>query len=237
MTSVASDRYSGRLYQNEGNPELLAHLRCTTGRLLDVGCGAGDNARLLAASCGALQIFGITASQREADLARRYMRDCRVADIESEELSEHQSGPYDCLLFSHVLEHLREPSRVLASFVPHLREGGQVLIAVPNIANIHSRWQLMKGRFEYEDSGVFDETHLRFFSYHSVDKFLLKDVKGLELVGKHVTGSVPLWLFRRYLLPVAMTRYLDRMGCRLSPNLFGGQVILNLIKRSVFSTN
>lgn len=222
---------SERLYQNQGNPELLSRLRCTSGLLLDVGCGAGDNARLLAESHGALKIFGITASHKEVSVARKYMQTCLVVDIENEIPAEFALSSFECILFSHVLEHLRQPAKVLARFVPYLKEGGQVLIAVPNIANFRSRWQLAMGRFEYQASGVFDETHLRFFTYNSVNQFLLQEATGLELVEKDVTGSVPLWVFRHYILPSSIKAYLDRAGCKLFPNLFGGQVILSLIKR------
>jgi len=227
--------YSERLYQNQGNPELLTRLQCTSGWVLDVGCGAGDNARLLGEACEALRIVGITASPNEASIARKHMQNCLVADIENEVPSELEPNSFDCILFSHVLEHLREPSRVLASFVPYLKQGGQVLIAVPNIANFRSRWELVMWQFEYQETGVFDETHLRFFTYHSADQFLLRDVTGLELVEKAVTGSVPLWAFRRYFFPNSLRQYLDRKGCRLFPNIFGGQVILNLINRPVVS--
>ena len=227
--------YADRIYKNQGNPDLLARVQCTSGQVLDVGCGAGDNARLLGEACDPLRIVGITASPKEASIARKHMQDCLVADIENELPSVFEPNSFDCILFSHVLEHLREPSRVLASFVPYLKEGGQVLIAVPNIANFRSRWELVMGRFEYQATGVFDETHLRFFTYHSADQFLLRDVMGLELAEKTVTGSVPLWVFRRYFFSNSFSHYLDQMGRRLFPNLFGGQVILNLIKRPVVS--
>lgn len=231
MTERTLQRYSQRLYQNQGNPDLLAKIRCTAGQILDVGCGAGDNARLLVASNKELKIFGITASQKEASVACESMESCLVADIEYGVPLELESTSFDCILFSHVLEHLREPSRILANFVPYLKEGGQVLIAVPNIANFRSRWQLVMGRFEYQKSGAFDETHLRFFTYYSVDHFLLRNVSDLDLVEKTVTGSVPLWIFRRYLFPDLLNQYIDRLGCQMFPNMFGGQIIINLVKR------
>jgi hypothetical protein len=49
------------------------------------------------------------------------------------------------------------------------------------------------------------------------------------LVSKTVSGSVPLWWLRRYLLPRRWSGYIDRVGCRLLPNLFGGQVLLKAV--------
>lgn len=219
-----------RVYTNHGNPPLLALLgTCHT--LLDVGCGAGDNAALLNKRQPSLKIYGITHSSAEAALAEQYMEHCWIADIESDWPMDLQEARFDAILFSHVLEHLRDPAAILARFATLLNSGGEVLIAVPNILSWRMRMQFLLGRFEYESAGVLDETHLRFFTYETADRYLLAQCTDLNLEFKGVSGSVPLWWLRRYLFPKSWCEKLDRLGCRFWPNLFGSQVLLRARKR------
>ena len=233
MTGDAVQRYASRVYRNQGNPELLQRIRCAEGRLLDVGCGAGDNARSLRKHSQRIDVVGITASLRECSVAEKYMSQCIVADIETGPPPSLPTNSFDCIIFSHILEHVRDPHLVLARFLPLVKEGGQVLIAVPNIAFFRSRWQLVRGRFEYTTSGIFDETHLRFFTYNTADKLILRDINDLVLVEKGVSGSVPLWFLRRHILPKNLCHRLDTIGCAIAPNLFGGQIILDLKKQEL----
>jgi 2-polyprenyl-3-methyl-5-hydroxy-6-metoxy-1,4-benzoquinol methylase len=220
---------AGRVYANAGNPALLALLDPSARRVLDVGCGAGDNAaRLRARGC---EVHGITHSLAEAALASPHLAQSWVFDIERAWPAELELERFDALLFSHVLEHLREPSQVLARFCRLLRSGGSVLIAVPNVLGWRQRLSFLAGRFEYTQSGVLDSTHLRFFTFDSADSLLLADAPELRLELKRVTGSVPLWWLRRRLLSPALSAAIDRLGCRLRPNLFGAEILLKASKR------
>ncbi len=219
-----------RIYKNDGNPALIAWLDAGVQRVLDVGCGAGDNAELLQAGHPGCEIFGITRSPAEAELARPKMRFCWVADIEAELPADVRATTFDAIIFSHVLEHLRDPGAVLNKFSRLVRNEGVVLIAVPNVLSWAMRWQFMRGDFEYRAEGVLDDTHLRFFTYLTADRYLLRNSPELLLAAKSVTGSVPQWALRRYVLPRTWSERIDRLGCRLWPNLFGNQVLLKAIR-------
>ena len=220
-----------RVYSNLGNPPLIDLLGKGRSRILDIGCGAGNNAALLKARCPELQVFGITQAATEAELARRYMEHCWVFDIEGEFPAELEAQTFDALIFSHVLEHLREPAIVLARFSRLLRAGGIVLIAVPNILSWRQRIQFLFGHFEYESAGVLDDTHLRFFTYVTADQYLLSQSPDIDLQFKGVTGSVPLWWLRRHVLPQSWIKCIDQWGCRHWPNLWGGQILIKAKKK------
>jgi 2-polyprenyl-3-methyl-5-hydroxy-6-metoxy-1,4-benzoquinol methylase len=159
------------------------------------------------------------------------MSHCWTFNIEDDLPSDFSRKKFDVLIFSHVLEHLRDPVSVLSKFSGLLDKNGQILIAVPNILSWRMRLQFLLGRFEYESGGVLDDTHLRFFTYDTADKYLLAKSLELKLTDKRADGSVPLWFLRRYnILPHAWCKKIDNWGCRLLPNLFGGQVLLKLEK-------
>ena len=87
------------------------------------------------------------------------------------------------------------------------------------------------GHFEYESSGVLDDTHLRFFTYFTADKYLLAKTPKLTVVSKTTSGSVPLWWVRRYLFPASWSSLIDKWGCAKYPNLFGSQVLIKVINK------
>lgn len=137
---------------------------------------------------------------------------------------------YDTTLFSHVLEHLRDPASVLARFCELLAPGGTVIIAVPNVLSWRQRLEFLRGNFRYQAAGVMDDTHLRFFTYFTADEYLLAEAPHLDVVYKGVTGSVPLWLLRRYLLPQRWSERIDAWASRKWPNLFGTLVLIKARK-------
>jgi 2-polyprenyl-3-methyl-5-hydroxy-6-metoxy-1,4-benzoquinol methylase len=152
------------VYQNEGNPLLLSLLSRQAQSILDIGCGAGDNARLIRSMSSDWQpeIVGITLSSEEASIARRLMTEVHVADLETSDFVFLENRQFDAIIFSYVLEHLAYPVRVLSKLIKYLRESGQVLIAVPNIMECRNRFRLLRGYFEYQECGIMDRTHLRF---------------------------------------------------------------------------
>lgn len=230
MLLMKNNAYDTKIYSNIGNQPLLDMMNKDCARILDVGCGAGDNAARLKLLNPAYKVFGITLSRAEAQLAAPNLEHCWVADVENGAPGELASLTFDVLIFSHVLEHMRDPSGILASFIPYLRPGGEVLIAVPNVLVWRQRLKFLTGRFEYAAEGVMDETHLRFFTYRTADALLFARTPQLKMVEKTVSASIPLWLLRRYLLPKTACNYLDYLGGRFWPNLFGDQVLIKAVR-------
>lgn len=208
------DLYRDKVYQNEGNPALLALLPKDARRVLDVGCGAGDNAKILhERGC---EVVGLTLSEAEAAVARAYCDTVLVANVETDDL-ELPPGSFDVLLLSHVLEHTVHPTHALTRLAGYLKAGGTALVAVPNMANYRLRLRFLRGDWRRDDGGAMDRTHLHFWSYHTIDEAFRGTP--LHIVAK-VPGdpAVPLWPLRR-LLPHAVLRGPDHWGGRLWPNL------------------
>lgn len=227
--SGTADKGHDRIYKNNGNAPLLALLDGKVKVVLDVGCGAGDNAALLKSMFPGCEVHGVTHSRTEAQIAERRMTACWVFDIEKAIPENLSAMKFDAVIFSHVLEHLRDPAAILNRFAGLLRPGGCAVIAVPNVLSWAMRVQFMRGDFEYQSDGVLDDTHLRFFTYLTADRYLLSKSPDLKLISKSVTGSVPQWWLRRHLLPARWSARIDAAGCRFWPNLFGDQVLLKAV--------
>lgn len=109
--------YIRSLDQQNGANSLLAiasHVP-THARVLDLGCGAGALGQLLQQQKHCT-VDGVTLSEEEAALARPHYRDLLVADLEQLNLAEAFAGQrYDCIVCADVLEHLKQPERILAA--------------------------------------------------------------------------------------------------------------------------
>lgn len=213
------DTVADRVYDNAGNPALLALASATPGRALDCGCGAGANARLLRER--GWEVTGITLSPRERDLASRHCARVVLADLEQALPDEVGSG-YDLAVLSHVLEHLRRPELLLAAVARVLAPRGELLVALPNVLFYKVRQRALAGRFDYERAGILDETHLRFYTFASGAALLERS--GLEVLDARADGGFPLGPIRRA-LPAAAARRIDAAACRWRPGLFGEQCL------------
>jgi 2-polyprenyl-3-methyl-5-hydroxy-6-metoxy-1,4-benzoquinol methylase len=214
------------VYKNEGNLLLLDLLAANVRTILDIGCGAGDNARVIRVKRPTAEIVGITLSSDEAQIAREYLSNVHVADLDRSDLSFLGNCNFDAVILSHVLEHLKDPVSVLRRVLAYLRPGGQVLIAVPNVVEYKCRLRFLMGRFEYEDCGIMDRTHLHFFTWYTAERDLIHPIKELQIVTKIAEGAAPLWIFRQSLFPTNLSRSIDAFCVRLLPNLFGWQIIM-----------
>jgi 2-polyprenyl-3-methyl-5-hydroxy-6-metoxy-1,4-benzoquinol methylase len=210
---------SGHVYRNRGNMALLDMLDLQCGTALDVGCGAGDNARIL--DKRGWSVSGITLSQEEQTSAAPTCSKVWVHDLDTG-LPADVSGPYDLILLSHVLEHLRTPETLLCQFHRFLRRGGQIAVALPNILNWHQRLLFVLGSFEYREEGIMDMTHLRFYTFSSAKRML--EACGFTVVRAKASGSILPWGPLRRLLP-SLTSTTDRFFCWISPGLFGRQIL------------
>jgi SAM-dependent methyltransferase len=211
---------NGRLiYKNEGNFELLDLLSSSPGRILDCGCGAGDNARIL--SDRGWCVTGITIDPREQEAARQFCEEVYIADLEKG-LPSDIGGEFDAVLASHVLEHLARPERLLREVPQRLSPEGVVAVALPNIAHYRERISRLRGKFDYTDTGQLDRTHLRFYTYRTAMQLL--EQNGYELVNAMATGTLPLWKARS--VSRSMAGHIDKWAVRQRPNLLGYQCLL-----------
>lgn len=90
-----------------------------------------------------------------------------------------QSERYDYIISLDVLEHLENPEHVLQKLKKLLKESGNILLSVPNLAHNAVILELMQNDFRYNDLGLLDRTHIHFFAYESM-------IKMIENVGLHI---------------------------------------------------
>lgn len=80
--------------------------------------------------------------------------------------------PVDYVIFADVLEHLRDPWKVLTHAAKIIKDDGSIIISIPNIGHNSVIIDLLNNKFNYRETGLLDNTHLRFFTRESLEKMV-----------------------------------------------------------------
>ena len=116
--------FKSRVVEYFGQKELVS---LPKGRLMDVGCGDGDMLSL-ATKLG-WQAMGLEFDPAAVKAARAQGLD--VLEGTYERLSEYMQA-FDCIVCSHVLEHVHNPLDMLIKLKEALKPGGILLLSSPN---------------------------------------------------------------------------------------------------------
>ncbi len=149
-------------------PEVLALVPMTARRVLDIGCGAAGLGAAIKARQGA-EVVGIEADEGAAAVARGRIDEVLVGDVERL-APEFPPGSFDAIVCADVLEHLREPERILRMARDWLAPDGRLIASVPNVRHHSVVRSLLEGNWTYEPAGLLDRTHLRFFTRRELEK-------------------------------------------------------------------
>jgi SAM-dependent methyltransferase len=150
-------------YGARANPDILARIPAEARVVLDVGCGAGGLGLGLRERGSTARLVGVEPDAALAAHAAHHYDEILRIDIEAEAPPVPQ-GSLDVLVYGDVLEHLRDPWAVLRRDAALLGAGGTLLVCVPNIEHWSFAARLLAGRWRYEEMGLFDRTHLRWFT-------------------------------------------------------------------------
>lgn len=209
-----------KIYDNSGNPEVLRVVPRDAMVVLDVGCGAGGNARILAQQ--GKVVDGITLSEHEANAVASFMHQVWIHNLENGLPTAIGSNAYDCVICSHVLEHIVYPEKLLSDIRTCVRANGCVVVALPNLLYHWNRFDLLRGRFEYSTEGLMDNTHVRWYTFDSAQRLLSRN--GFSVQNAFVEGRFPMPMLRRY-FPRKVLFNLDQWAGHAFPGLCGYQMI------------
>ena len=185
-----SDDKPHNYFQNV-RQEMLDYVPKSTKRVLEVGCGEGIFAAAIKhsrnAECWGIEIESVAASKAKQTLDKVLVGD--IVDL----LPKLPNDYFDLIVFNDVLEHMVDPFFVLASIQSKLTPKGYVLSSIPNIRYFHTLYALvMGGEWEYQESGILDRTHLRFFTTKSIQNMYTRlGYKIIKHVGINPIPTVP----------------------------------------------
>lgn len=151
------------------NPDLLKMIPQSSKRVIEIGCSSGALAREFKKISPSAYYLGIEIESSYAEMAKRYCDETLVLNIEqADDLFWSSHGDKDCWIFGDALEHLANPWSILKRIHGCLPIGGIVVACIPNAQHWSVQARLSIGDFRYENEGLLDRTHLRWFTRQTI---------------------------------------------------------------------
>lgn len=163
------------VYPDAPNPDILSRIPSDAKVVLDVGCFTGALGGEYKRRNPLAKVFGIERDKTAGDEARRRLDGVYITDLDTNQIpfeAELSEGSIDCLIYGDILEHVRDPASVLRRHVDFLAPDGIVIICCPNLEHWSFAARLLRGVWDYEDQGLLDKTHLRWFTKNTMRRML-----------------------------------------------------------------
>jgi 2-polyprenyl-3-methyl-5-hydroxy-6-metoxy-1,4-benzoquinol methylase len=178
-------------------PEMLRFIPEGISSVLDIGCSSGGFAGKLKNENPSLTVWGIEPNPKAAEEARRKL-DNVICGVISADVPELIGIKFDCIVFNDVLEHLVNPEAALRACQNYLVDGGFVVASIPNILFFYQIAHiLIKQDWKYQESGILDYTHLRFFTKKSIIRMFTTCGFQIDTIeGINGANGPMYWLFK-----------------------------------------
>jgi methionine biosynthesis protein MetW len=150
-------------------PEILTHIPHTARRVLDLGCATGTTGAALKARQPA-HVTGVELEPAYAREAATRLDEVITADVEQAQ----PEGRFDALIAADILEHLKDPWTALRRYARLLEPGATAVVSLPNVGHWSTYANLARGTWPRKPEGIFDATHLRWFTLRDAQDLLLQ---------------------------------------------------------------
>ena len=174
-------------YENE-RPEILQQVEPQMLSILDVGCGSGILGKNLKKNVPGRKVYGVEYNNDVAGVAKSNLDQVIIGDIQTLSLP-FEREMFDCIILADILEHLIDPTIVLQKLSVFLKKDGVIICSIPNIRHYAALLKLIRHGWIYEDYGLFDRTHLRFFSLRSMKDLILNSGLKIQSIKPRIACS------------------------------------------------
>ena len=160
-------------------------------RVLDVGCASGYLAKILTA-----RGFAVIGIDKPGAISDGFPPTATLIPADLDSGLPPLTGTFQFILCADVLEHLRDPAKLLREIRAYLAPGGKLLASLPNSGNLYFRLNVLMGRFPQHDRGLFDRTHLHFYTWATWVNLFTKSgfmIEGVRCSGVPVGLALPRW--------------------------------------------
>lgn len=198
--------------------------------ILEVGCGTGVFGNILTEL--GHKVIGIDKDQEAVKIARQNGMNVILGNIEDYKILSYFKIRFDVILLMDVLEHLLNPVDVLKRLGSILKIDGRIIVTGPNVGYWAVRKELLFGRWNYTEGGIFDKTHLHFYTASSWKKLI--EESGYKIIAfEAAEGLIPFeHIFANIPVLNLFIRYISKLATKLRPELFTSAFIIEAIPKN-----
>lgn len=172
------------IYQENSLTLILKQIKPGS-NILEFGPAYGRMTRFLKENLGC-RVSCIELNPKTKETLEKYAGKVFIGNVEDYEwVSEFNQEEFDYIILADVLEHLNNPTEVLKSIISFIKADGKILVSVPNIAHNAIIRSLYMNKFQYQEWGILDKTHVRFFAKDTLEKMILES--GLYICNRFAT--------------------------------------------------
>jgi len=155
-------------------------------RVLEIGCACGGTLRAIGVQNPSAKLYGVELNENAAVIAASFAEilSMNVEELDPADFQER----FDYIIMGDVIEHLLEPWAAIRNMRELLVPGGSIIASIPNVAHISNLYNMLCGRWTYEDCGLLDRTHFRFFTKSEIVKMfeeadlVIDDIRPRQLI-------------------------------------------------------
>ena len=208
-------------YYKSVRKDMLHYLPERYGKVLEIGCGAGVFRKALIPGC---EYQGIEPS----DMAVREAREQGLSVLHGtfdDVAHELPNAHYDLVVCNDVIEHMVNPAKFLTDIKRKMAPQGVIVGSYPNIRHLFALKHLLWDKdWRYRDLGVFDRTHLRFFTMKSFARMVIEQGYTIETMSGIYWGKFTGWhkyAFCLFYIPAVFLGFdtpYSQIGFRIRPS-------------------
>ncbi len=159
-------------YGDDPRTELIDLIKETPEHVFEIGCGSGATGMAIKEKFPDVKYIGMDSNKEAAEIAQTRLDKIIVSDIDKVPLDTFglEKESFDLIICADILEHLYDPWKVIHDLHGYLAPEGKILASIPNAQYINQIINLLHGNWKYEDYGLLDATHIRFFTLTEIVK-------------------------------------------------------------------
>jgi len=208
-------KFNPKTLVSDNIDKLSTNLVPEKSKLLELGCATGFMSQYFRDKKNC-QVYGVEIDPMAVKKARKICARTYQVDLNHKSAWRQlkTTAPYDVIFCSSVIEHLVDPSFILNQMHLVLRPRGHLIITTPNIAHWRMRLHLLTGNWSYQDYGILDHTHLKFFTYYTFQQLILDAGFKIQKIKIDPAGGI---------------KYFNNIA-KYFPNLYAHQIVVKAIK-------